>query len=249
MSKQNIYDNEVFFENYKNLRESDVNYNDLLEQPNMEKLLPDVKDKAVLDLGCGYGINCMNFVTGGAARVVGVDISKKMLEVAGEKSADDKIKYLNMSMTDISGIEGGFDLVYSSLAFHYIEDFDKLCKDIYALLNVGGCLLFSQEHPIVTAAIDGKHYYNKDENGTKVSYTFSDYGKPGERKIFWYVDGVIKHHRRFSDVINALAHAGFVIDTVCEPKPDERAVEKLPEIAQKEDIKPTFLIVKAIKKF
>ncbi len=53
MSRQNIFDNETFFEGYKSLRELDTNYNDLLEQPTMRKLLPDLMGKAVLDLGCG----------------------------------------------------------------------------------------------------------------------------------------------------------------------------------------------------
>lgn len=77
MSNQNIFDNEIFFEGYKTLRSGATNYNDLLEQPTMAKLLPDLTEKSVLDLGCGYGHNCIDFIHRGATRVVGVDISKK----------------------------------------------------------------------------------------------------------------------------------------------------------------------------
>lgn len=52
---QNIFDNDLFFENYKALRETDDNYNDLLEQPAMNKLLPNLVDKTILDIGCGFG--------------------------------------------------------------------------------------------------------------------------------------------------------------------------------------------------
>ena len=38
-------------------------------------------------------------------------------------------------MEDISKIEGKFDIVFSSLAFHYVKDYDKLTKDIYNLLD------------------------------------------------------------------------------------------------------------------
>ena len=58
MSNQNIYDNETFFEGYKSLRAGETNYNDLLEQPAMAKMLRDLTAKDVLDLGCGYGHNC-----------------------------------------------------------------------------------------------------------------------------------------------------------------------------------------------
>ena len=246
MSNQNIYDNETFFEGYKALRAGETNYNDLLEQPAMAKMLPDLNGKSVLDLGCGYGHNCIDFVQRGAESVVGIDISEKMLSVAKTESKHEKILYINMSMTDISQLDDKFDLIYSSLAFHYVKDFDSFAKDMFSVLNKDGQLLFSQEHPIITATIDGNGHFNKNIKGKRVSYTFSNYNEPGERKVHWYVDGVIKYHRTFSDVINALAKAGFVIEEVCEPVPEPWAVEKLPTIV-KEYIKPNFLIVKARK--
>ena len=246
MSNQNIYDNETFFAGYSELRSREINSNNMLEQPAMKKMLPDQTGKSVLDLGCGCGANCIAFVKNGAISVVGIDISEKMLSVAKDEAHHENIEYINMSMTDISTLNQKFDLVYSSLAFHYIEDFEKLCKDIYGLLNENGVLLFSQEHPIITATIDGNGHFNKNLKGKRVSYTFSNYNEPGERKVHWYVDGVIKYHRTFSDVINALAKAGFVIEEVCEPTPEDWAVEKLPTIV-KEYIKPNFLIVKARK--
>ena len=246
MNTQNIFDNETFFEGYNALRESDCNANDLIEQPAMRKLLTDLNGKAVLDLGCGYGHNCIDFVSRGASRVVGIDISEKMLSVAKEESAHEKISYLNMSMTDIAKLGEKFDFIYSSLAFHYVEDFDAFAKDMYSVLNDGGRLLFSQEHPIITSTVDGKGHFNKDENGDRISYTFSNYNEPGKRRIHWYVDGVEKYHRTFSGVINALAKAGFIIEEICEPVPEDWAVKKLPTMV-KEYIKPNFLIVKARK--
>ncbi len=246
MSNQNIFDNEVFFEGYKSLRDSPLNYNDLLEQPAMTKMLPDLTEKCVLDLGCGYGHNCVDFVRRGARHVVGVDISEKMLEVAKRDSSDNKIRYVNMSMTDIKNLGEKFDFIYSSLAFHYIEDFDSFSEEMFEVLNRGGRLLFSQEHPIITATLDGNGHFNKDENGKRVSYTFSNYNEPGKREIHWYVDGVIKYHRTFGNIVNALAKAGFIIEEIGEPVPMEWAVEKLPAIV-KEYIKPNFLIVKARK--
>lgn len=246
MSNQNIFDNETFFEGYSELRSREINANTMLEQPAMKDMLPDLNGNSVLDLGCGCGHNCVEFINSGATRVIGVDISEKMLAVAKEESKNEKIEYINMSITDISALDEKFDLVYSSLAFHYIEDFEKLCKDIYGLLNENGCLLFSQEHPLITATVDGNGHYNKDENGKKISYTFSNYNEPGERKVHWYVDGVTKYHRTFSDTVNALAKAGFVIEKMCEPQPKDWAMEKWAALYD-EFIKPSFLIVRARK--
>lgn len=246
MKDQNIYDNDDFFDEYMALRESEDNLNDLLEQPAMKKLIPSLNGKSVIDLGCGYGVNCVDFVSQGAKRVVGIDISEKMLSLAKEKNSNEKIEYKQMSMTEIGQIKEAFDLAYSSLAFHYIEDFEALAKDIYGILNKGGYLLFSQEHPIVTATIDGKGHFNYDKDGNRTSYTFSNYGEAGKREITWYIDGVIKYHRPFGKLITALANAGFVIDTVLEPMPEPWAIEKLPKLV-KEFIKPCFIIIKAKK--
>lgn len=243
---QNIYDNKDFFEGYKLLRSRNDNYNNLLEQPAMSELLPELTGKTVLDLGCGYGKNCCDFINHGAKKVVGIDISKKMLEVAKAESSNKNIQYICMDMSDLTAISEKFDLVYSSLAFHYIEDFRKLSNDIHALLNIGGHLLFSQEHPIITATVGGKGYFNRDENGNKVSYTFSNYNQSGQREMFWIVDNVLKYHRPIGEIITVLAKTGFIIEELVEPTPKEWAIEKLPSIT-KEFIKPNFLIVKARK--
>ena len=52
----------------------------------------------------------MEFVRMGAERVVGVDISQKMLEIACQENAHERISYLNMAMEDISAIDGKFDI-------------------------------------------------------------------------------------------------------------------------------------------
>lgn len=243
---QSIYDNQTFFDGYKALRDRDDNYNVLLEQPAMAERLPDLTGKRVLDLGCGYGCNCLDFVRRGAERVVGVDLSVKMLEEARRHASHPKIEYRRMDMADLSGLDETFDLIYSSLAVHYVEDFVRLAKECYRLLAGGGQLLFSQEHPIITATMDGRGHFNFDESGNQVSYTFSDYGRSGRREIEWFVDGVVKYHRTFGEIITALARAGLVVEEVNEPLPKAWAIEKLPSIA-KEYIKTNFMLVKAVR--
>jgi len=69
MAKQNIYDNETFFEGYQKLREREVNANNLFEIPARFALLPDLKGLRVLDLGCGMGDDCMEYIRRGAKEV------------------------------------------------------------------------------------------------------------------------------------------------------------------------------------
>lgn len=77
MSQQNIYDNSTFFEGYKKIRKRKSNANDLFETPALFSLLSDLQGKTILDLGCGVGGHCFEFVNRGAKKVVGIDISKK----------------------------------------------------------------------------------------------------------------------------------------------------------------------------
>ena len=152
----NIFDNEQFFSGYQELRRKEQNSNDLIIDPALDALLPDMTEKTVLDLGCGDGKHCADFIVRGAKTVVGIDISEKMLQIAQTQNANDAIRYIKMSMTDIAGLQETFDFIYSNMAFHYIEDFTAFAKTLFNILNPGGLLLFSQEHPVITATMDGK---------------------------------------------------------------------------------------------
>ena len=74
--KQNIYDNEAFFNGYSKIRENENNANNLFEKPALYSLLPDLAGKTVLDLGCGFGENCIRYVDKGPKRVVLDDLSE-----------------------------------------------------------------------------------------------------------------------------------------------------------------------------
>lgn len=52
---QNVYDDPVFFEGYKNLRQKDSGLNGVLEIPAFHALLPKLQGLKVLDLGAGFG--------------------------------------------------------------------------------------------------------------------------------------------------------------------------------------------------
>lgn len=248
---KNVFDDPKFFEGYMKIRENKNNYNELLEQPAMRRLMPNVKGMDILELGCGFGANCMEFVQNGAESVVGIDVSERMLETAKRENGDGRIKYIRLDMKELDALRGEsagkFDFAYSSLAFHYVEDFKKLTGDIYSLLKPGGILLFSQEHPVTTATFGYNSKWIADENGEKIAFEFSNYHQPGKRSSFWFVDRVETYHRTTADIINALIETGFEIAAMDEAEPSEEAIEIYPEL-KKEKLKPNFLIVKAVKR-
>lgn len=245
MAQQNIYDNETFFAGYKKIRENKANANILFEIPALFSMMPDLQGKRVLDLGCGFGEHCKKFVECGAEKVVGIDISEKMLEVARAENGDSKITYVNMPMEDIAGLQEKFDVVISSLAFHYVEDFAGVVRNIHSLLEEEGIFIFSQENPLNTCHSGGDRW-TRDAKGNKLYMNLANYGVEGERESVWFVDNVKKYHRTFSTIANTLIDAGFAIEKMIEPLPTEELLKQYPDY---EDLfhKPDFLLVRARK--
>ena len=85
--KENKYDNQIFFDKYSQMERSKKGLAGAGEWHELEKLLPEFAGRRVLDLGCGYGWHCAYAAQKGAASVLGVDLSEKMLETAREKTA------------------------------------------------------------------------------------------------------------------------------------------------------------------
>lgn len=245
MAKQNVFDDPEFFDGYKKIRENEANANILFEIPALFAMMPKLFGKRVLDLGCGFGEHCKMFIERCALSVVGIDISSKMLEVAKKENSHPKITYLNMPIEDIGELDGRFDVVVSSLAFHYIDDFSGVVKNVYNLLDKDGIFIFSQEHPFVTSHTGGSRW-TKDENGEKLHLNLANYGIEGERDTTWFVDDIKIYHRTFSTIVNELIRAGFSIEKMSEPVPTAEIAEKYP---QHRDLfhKPDFLLIKAKK--
>ena len=160
--KENKYDNDIFFEKYSQMERSKKGLSGAGEWETLKALLPDFQGQRLLDLGCGYGWHCIYAMEHGAVSAVGVDISGKMLEVAREKTEDSRVRYVECAMEDIDFPDESFDVVLSSLAFHYVESFSQVVDKVRDSLAPGGYFVFSVEHPVFTAYGSQDWYY--DEN-------------------------------------------------------------------------------------
>jgi ubiquinone/menaquinone biosynthesis C-methylase UbiE len=243
--KQNIYDNETFFNEYKSLRDSGVSYNDFVEQPAIKSLLPSLHGKSVLDLGCGFGHFARLCIEQGASKVVGVDISSKMLEIARRENSHQKIEYICSAIEDVDWNGQKFDVIVSSLALHYINDYNSLIKTIYHLLEDNGEFIFSTEHPIVTAN-KGMNNWVKDSEGKKLHWAIDHYHDEGEREQHWVIDGVITYHRTVSTLINTLIMNGLTFNKMIEPQSTPEGLKQMPKLVS-EKRRPSFLVIKSKK--
>ncbi|CAM4084963.1 class I SAM-dependent methyltransferase [Lederbergia lenta] len=243
--KQNKYDDPQFFSAYDQMPRSVKGLEGAGEWHILKEMIPNLHDKDVLDLGCGFGWHCRYARDQQASSVTGVDISEKMLEKARKMTSDPFISYLNVPIEDIDFPNSQFDVVISSLAFHYIQSFKSSCEKVYACLKPGGSFVFSVEHPIFTSRNEQDWYY--DEEGKRLHWPVDHYQIEGMRETMFLNENVTKYHRTFSTYINDLMEAGFIIRTVKESIPSDEILKSSPEM-EDEYRRPMFLMISAEKK-
>jgi len=240
---QNIYDNDEFFAGYARLPRSVAGLEGAPEWPALRALLPDLRGRKVLDLGCGYGWFCRWAREAGAAEVLGIELSEKMLARAQADTRDAAIAYQRADMESLALPGETFDLAYSSLALHYVENLNRLMSQVYGALVPGGSLVFSAEHPIYTAPAEPK--WSLDAAGRKI-WPVDHYLDEGPRSTDWLAPGVIKQHRTIATTINILLRVGFAISHLEEWGPSEEQISAQPSLTD-ECHRPPFLIVAAKK--
>ena len=244
---ENVYDNASFFEQYTEMRAQEINANNLIENPIIKSMLPDLAGKTILDLGCGDGNMGHYFLQNGAKSVVGVDISENMIAQATKNNSNPNMTFQLLKMEDISSLTQKFDIVYSSLAFHYVQDINKLFADIHNLLNPNGTILFSQESPLVTASIfeSTKPEKKIDVNG-KQYFLLSDYGNESVRNNYWNDVPVTKYHRTYATMTMALINNNFKIVDIKDSYATEETIRIYEKYKNQKD-RPYFTFFKATK--
>lgn len=121
-------------EAYESFHNSPDSYSYLIEWPCIQKLLPDLHGRSVLDFGCGTGIFTFLLETYGTSKIVGIDLSEEMLKIAIAKGEKNK-----------------------STTTHYLEDLDKLFENIRNVLKDEGTCILSVIHPIYSAMYPIEH--------------------------------------------------------------------------------------------
>ena len=243
--KQNKYDEDSFFRKCSQMDRSVKGLAGAGEWKTLERMLPDFHGKRVLDLGCGFGWHCRYAAEHGATSVTGVDISEKMLARAASRENTDIINYICMPMEDIDFPPSSFDIVISSLAFHYTRDFPRICREVSHCLGSGGAFVFSVEHPVFTA--QGRQDWHYDGSGGIMHWPVDGYFAEGPRKAVFLGEEVTKYHRTLTTYLGALAANGFEIIAVEEPQPSGELLNTVPGMRD-ELRRPMMLIISARKK-
>jgi SAM-dependent methyltransferase/catechol 2,3-dioxygenase-like lactoylglutathione lyase family enzyme len=238
---QNIYDNPDFFAGYSQFRRSREGLAGAPEWPALRSMLPPLAGLRVLDLGCGFGAFCRWARQMGAESVLGVDLSQRMLDRARAQTPGAGVAYCLADIEHFALPDASFDLVYSSLALHYVENFGDVCAAIGRSLMPGGRLVFSVEHPIYTAPRNPG--WQTDPTGARI-WPVSHYLLEGARVTDWITPGVVKQHRTVASYVNNLLGQGFRLTRLEEWGPTQEQIAEQPDWAD-EVHRPIFLLIGA----
>lgn len=265
MATQNIYDTPAFFEAYTALPRQVHGLSSAKEWPALQRLLPaDLRGADVLDLGCGFGWYSRWFTAeGGVASARGLDISQRMLARAremtpgiaetnanaeGTQGTSTSVNNITFDHADLEIVElpaGAYDLVFSALALHYVSGLERLLAQVHAALRPGGALVFSVEHPMLTAP-RGRQGFVTDAEGVRY-WPLDDYHDEGERVSTWLGSRVRKQHRSTATYVNLLLAAGFDIRGFEDWHP-ELTEEYRNSAWGKNWIHTSFLLISAVKR-
>jgi SAM-dependent methyltransferase len=238
---QTIYDDPDFFAGYSRLGRSVEGLDGAAEWPALRALLPAMRGLRVVDLGCGFGWFCRWARAEGAARVLGIDLSEKMLARARAATSDAAIAYRRADLERLCLEPASFDLAYSSLALHYVADLAGLLAKVHGALAPGGGLVFSVEHPIFTAPT--RPAWSVGADGRK-TWPVDAYLVEGPRTTDWLKEGVVKQHRTLGTYLSLLIRNGFTIADAVEWGPSDAQIAVRPSLADERE-RPPFLLVAA----
>jgi malonyl-CoA O-methyltransferase len=113
----------------------------------IEKFLPELNDKSVLDLGCGTGKFCRLAEHQGAHTIHGIDLSPEMIAKCKELPGRSTFECDDVSSVKLTAT---FDVVICSLVLGHIEHLRPTLIKITNAVKPGGMLILTDFHPFLT---------------------------------------------------------------------------------------------------
>jgi SAM-dependent methyltransferase len=183
--------------------------------PVLRQLAGDVRGLAVLDAGCGTGYLSAK-LRGRGARVTGVDLSGRMVEIA--RADHPGIDFRVDSCAELATCaDGQFDLVVANYVLMDTPDLEATMRAFARVLKAGGAAVLVFSHPCfpqgrADASGDGREVcYRWDfpyfEPRTCVDPPWGHF----RHEFVWF-------HRPLSDYWKAFTAAGFAVVGFEEPR-------------------------------
>jgi len=207
-------------------------YNALYDRPAMLALIGDVRGKRVLEAACGPGFYTGELVERGAS-VVAFDASEAMVALAQERVPAATVVRAVLG-EPLPFDDASFDLVASALGIHYAADRAAAFRELHRVVRPGGAVVLSTQHPTADWLRWGGSYFD-------VSLVDDVWRRDG-------VDYTVRFWREpLTTLCAAATDAGFLIERLVEPAPDESMRELWPDDWATLQREPAFLLLRLLR--
>jgi ubiquinone/menaquinone biosynthesis C-methylase UbiE len=204
------------------------------ERPGTWSLLPkQLKGLNVLDIGCGSGWYAEHLIKSGC-QVTAMDLNAHMVEVTQKRlQKSGKVIQADLQKPLDFFPSESFDMVIAPLVIHYLNDLKAPMKEIARVTKSKGLFIFSVSQP------QSEFYL----------HNLSNYFEKQIITDHWpWVNADVQHfHYTLEDYVESLYEAGFLVERMLEPLPQEGLKEES-HLYQLITTKPWFLFVRALKR-
>lgn len=149
-----------------------------------------VKNRRVLDCGCGGGYGSEYLARNKAKMVIGIDLSAQAIDQAKMLYKRDNLTFIVMDVTDLKFEDGTFDVVTSFQVIEHLRDYKKHLSEVKKVLKPGGIFIVATPNKNVTSPNREKPIFpfhikefSPDELYTLLSMYFKEVKIMGQKTI------------------------------------------------------------------
>jgi ubiquinone/menaquinone biosynthesis C-methylase UbiE len=138
-----------------------------LEEPQLERMLGDVRGLRIADVAAGTGRHSVWLANAGA-KVTALDFSTGMLTKARAKPGADRVSFVIADCAaQLPLRDGAFDRVVCALLADHVQSLDLLMSELARICRIDGFIALTTVHPTMHL-LGVRARFNDPETGRKV---------------------------------------------------------------------------------